>query len=159
MQRPPRPPHEPVLTRARGMLILIHGILIAAAAALGFWLIYRGQEENLGAASTAAFCIVAFSQLLFSFACRSLNHTLPELGLLTNPHLLGAMVVSAGLQVAVVLIPALEPIFAVKAPPGDNWWLIAALSLAPVSIVEISKLVLLAVRSSRSNVNGNRPTT
>ena len=152
MQRPPRPPREPVLTRSRGALILLHGVLIAAVASLGFWLIYRGQEENVPAASTTAFCIVAFSQLLFSLSCRSLSHTLPELGLFTNPHLLAAMAVSAGLQVAVVQIPALEPVFGVKSAPGENWWLIVGLSLAPVTVVEVSKLALLAVRSARGIV-------
>ena len=35
--RPPRPPREPVITRHGGMLILYHGTLIAAAAAIAFY--------------------------------------------------------------------------------------------------------------------------
>ena len=35
MRRPPRPPREPVITRRRGLLILFHGVLMAAVAAVG----------------------------------------------------------------------------------------------------------------------------
>ena len=79
MQRPPRPPREPVLTLHQGLSIAMYGAFIAAVAATGFWLVYRGKEENLSQARTAAFCILAFSQLLFSFACRTSRYTLPAL--------------------------------------------------------------------------------
>jgi len=150
MHRPPRPPREPVLTVRRAALILIHGVLVAAAAVAGFWLMYRGRAEQLDLARTTAFCIMAFSQLLFSFACRSDKYTLPQLGFFTNPHLLGAIVLSGLLQAAVVMVPVVRPVFEVhRSPGGYDWLLIGGLSLAPVTIVEGTKLLLAAIRRQR----------
>jgi Ca2+-transporting ATPase len=72
----------------------------------------------------------------------SSTSTLPQLGLFSNPWLLGAIAVSAFLQLAVVTLPILQPLFKV-APPDFAWqWLmIAALALAPVTVVEVAKLV------------------
>ena len=146
MQRPPRPPREPVLTMHHGASILINGVLIAAAAAAGFWLTYRGIDANLSQARTTSFCILAYSQLLFSFACRSSRYTLPELGIHTNPHLLAAIVLSALLQLGAVTLPFMQPLLEVSAGPIHGWLLILGLSLAPVSIVEIVKVVLAVAR-------------
>jgi len=150
MLRPPRPPREPVLTLRRGALILIQGTLIAAATAIGFWSVYRGRSEMLGHARTIAFCILAYSQLFFSFACRSERYTLPQLGLLTNPHLLAAIVISGFLQLSVVMVPAAQGVFEVVTNPGGEWLLVLGLSLAPVTLVEVGKLVIAATRPRAS---------
>ena len=143
MNRRPRPPRQPILTRTRTLALLLQGGLLAAAAILGFALSYRpGSEEDLWRARMIAFCISAFSQLAFSFACRSERYTLPQLGALTNLPLLGAIGASALLQLAVVMLPFTRRVFLGKAPDLSwEWGLIAALSLAPVSIVEIAKVV------------------
>jgi Ca2+-transporting ATPase len=83
--------------------------------------------------------------LLFSFACRSSRRTLPELGLLTNPHLLTAIAVSGLMQFGVVMLPIAQGVFEVGSSPGWDWLVVLGLALVPVSVVEISKLVLAAV--------------
>jgi Ca2+-transporting ATPase len=146
MQRPPRPPHEPVLTFRRGGLILFHGTLVVTATAIGFWLVYQNREQRLGQARTVAFCVLAYAQLFFSFACRSQRHTLPQLGLFTNPYLLAAILFSAGLQLGVVLLPFARPVFEVTTSlPREGWLLVFLLALAPVTVVEIGKLLMVAV--------------
>ena len=145
MTRPPRPPREPVITLHRGLLILTHGILMAAVALIGFWWVYQGNKENLMHAQTTAFCIVAFSQLFFSFSCRSLHLTMPELGVFTNKILLAAIGVSVVLQLGVVLVPFARPIFEVSDHPTVEWLLVFGLALVPVTIVEVAKLVMAAL--------------
>ena len=142
MTRPPRPPNQRVITRERGLLILYHGTLNAAVAATAFYIVYRGRLENLPAARTAAFCTLAFAQLCFSLGCRSFRYTLPQLGALSNRWLLGAIGVSACLQLGAVTLPFLQPVFKVDAA-GFTWeWLmIAALALTPVTVIELVKLV------------------
>lgn len=141
MQRPPRPPLEAVITRTRGLLILFHGVLIATVAALGFWLIYQGDEAHLGRARAVAFCVTAFSQLFFAIGCRSQRSTMPQLGLLTNPHLLGAIVISGLLQLSVVTLPFAQPVFEVATHLTHEWVLIGLLSVAPVTIIEVGKVL------------------
>jgi Ca2+-transporting ATPase len=148
MERPPRSPREQILDLRSGSLIVWQGILMAAAAAVGFWWVYDG-EDSLHVARTISFCILAFSQLFFSLACRSSRKTLPELGLLSNVYLLAAIAGSAALQFAVVSIPFLQPVFKASSPSWQQWGLIVLVSLAPVTVVEITKIGLWLVRGKR----------
>lgn len=142
MQRRPRPPHEPVITRSRGLLILSHGALMTAVAAIGFWLFYQGNATELPRARTAVFCILAFSQLFYSLSCRSLRYTMPELGLFSNPYLFGAIAVSVLAQLCAVTLPVARPVFEAVTQFGRDWLLIGILSLTPVTIIETAKLVI-----------------
>ena len=148
MQRPPRPAREPVITLARGMSILLHGTLIATAAALGFWWILdpAAGDDNLARARAVAFCITAYAQLAYSFACRSQRYTLLQLGLFSNPYLFGAIAISAVLQLLVVVLPFVQPVFKSEPLSAPDWLLVALLSLAPVTIIEVAKLVAAAWR-------------
>ncbi len=141
MKRRPRPPREPVITWERGATILVHGALIAVACAVGFWIEWQGKEERLPMARAVTFCIAAFSQLFFAVGCRSDTATAPARGLFTNPALVVAITISALLQLVVVTIPIAQPVFAVETHLGREWMLVFALSLVPVSLVELSKLV------------------
>jgi Ca2+-transporting ATPase len=142
MERPPRPPKERVITRAEGLRILWHGSLNAAVSGVAFYMIYRGHAENVPEARTAAFVTVALSQLFFSFGCRSFRYTLPQLGLFTNPWLSAAIAASIVLQIAVVTIPFVRPVFDVAPVPfAWEWGAIALLALTPVTVIEVTKLV------------------
>jgi len=141
MTHAPRPPHEAVITRKRGLLILFHGTLVAAVAALGFWVIYQGDESQLARTRTVTFCVATFSQLFFAIGCRSQRFTMPELGLFTNPHLLGAIVISGLLQLSVVTLSFAQPVFEVATHLTWEWILIGGLALTPVTIIEIVKIL------------------
>lgn len=118
---------------------------------MGFWVVYdaEGAEGNTERARTVAFCVMALAQLGFSFGCRSQRYTMPELGLLTNPALIGAIVVSGLLQLGVVLLPAAQPVFESARVLPWHWGLMAVLALAPVTIIEVAKLVWVLGRSRR----------
>lgn len=141
MCRAPRPANQPVITWRGGLRMLFHGALIAGAALAGFWHAYAGVESQLLAARSSAFCIMAFSQLAFSFACRSHEHTLPELGLFSNPALLGAIGLSAALQLAVVELPLAQSVFETIPHTLVQWTWTIGLALVPVTIVEVLKLL------------------
>ena len=140
MRRKPRRPGEPLIGWSDARRIATHGALSASAALVGFWVVWRGDDANLAAAQVVAFCVLGFAQLLYAFACRSREQTAIGLGLFTNRPLLGALVISAGLQLAVILIPFLHPLFGVEAyPTPREWALIACLSVLPAAIVELVK--------------------
>jgi Ca2+-transporting ATPase len=150
MRRPPRPPAEPLITRGRALKILYHGVLNAGVVAVAFYAVYRGREQSLPQARTAAFATLAFCQLVFSFACRSERYTLPQLGFFSNPWLLGAIGVSALLQAIVLTVPFLQPLFGVAPLPGAwHWLLVVLLALTPATFVEVTKLVKLGLTSRR----------
>jgi len=147
MQRPPRPPRERLITRSVGLRIVGQGMLMALTALVAFALTYHGEESQLADARTVAFTVMSLTQLLFAFACRSQRYTLPELGFLSNPYMLGAIVVSALMQITVVGVPLLRPVFEVVLPTTFEWEWILLLSLGPVTIVEGIKLAWKWLRS------------
>jgi Ca2+-transporting ATPase len=150
MQRQPRPPREPVITWRRGLLMLMHGTLVAASAAFGFWFVYQGAEANLPAARTTAFCITAYAQLFYAVSCRSFRYTMPELGFFTNPHLIGAIIISGLLQLSVVTLPFAQPVFEVATNLGPTWILILLLALAPVTVIEVAKIAMKLIQRANS---------
>ncbi|MBI1784498.1 cation-translocating P-type ATPase [Candidatus Sumerlaeota bacterium] len=144
MRRPPRPPREPVITRAHGLEMFIHGLLMGAACAAGFaWFYYGGPGDpvQLTRARTVTFCIMAYSELFYVFSCRSRYHTMPELGLFSNPALFGAVLISGLLQLSVVTLPYAEKVFETAAHFRSEWTVILVLSLTPVTIIEMTKLL------------------
>ncbi|HWE94590.1 MAG TPA: cation-translocating P-type ATPase [Tepidisphaeraceae bacterium] len=148
MERRPRPPREGVITLRRGLLMLFHGTLIAAMTITGFVIVRRLNPDSLDAARTVAFCILSYSQLFYSFACRSQRYTLPELGALTNPHLLGAIAISGLIQLAVFL-PFLRGVFHVTWLTWE-WPLVLLLALTPVTIIEVLKILRSAMKRMRA---------
>ena len=151
MKRKPRTPSEGVFTQKSAWLMTAYGALMASMSIAGFWLVYEKEAErgSLPEARAVAFCICAFTQLCFSFGCRSERYTMPELGAFTNAPLLGAIAISASLQMAVVLLPFTREVFVGgHFDFSRQWGLIAALALAPVTIVEMRKLILRKGRTA-----------
>jgi len=139
MERSPRPPREPVITRARGVLIVAHGVVVAAVCLVAFRWTWNGDAARLPHARTVTFCVAAFSQLFFAIGCRSDRQTALELGFFSNPWLLAAVAVSALLQVTVVSLPYAQGVFEVGAHLGRDWIPVLGLALVPVTAVESAK--------------------
>jgi Ca2+-transporting ATPase len=145
MGRPPRPPHEPIISVRGGVMMLVHGLLVAAVTALAFAVVHGGDDENLARARTVAFCTIAWSQLFFALACRSRHRTLWELGVLSNPHLMAAIAISSLLQLSVVLMPYARPVFESGASFAWEWALVFGLAPLPAAAVEAMKLLARAL--------------
>ena len=144
MQRAPRPPREPVITWRRGLYLVAAGALVALAGGVGFRLTYRGDATSLEHARTVTFCVMAYSQLFLAFASRSHRFTLPQLGFFTNPHLLGAILVSGLLQLAAVALPFSHDVFGTAWHPLWEWAAVFGLALVPVTVIEVTKLLVAA---------------
>ncbi|MDA1040199.1 MAG: HAD-IC family P-type ATPase, partial [Planctomycetota bacterium] len=140
MNRAPRPPKEPVITWRRGLMILFHGTLVAAVCLYAFWTSYRGDPANMPHARTFTFCVAAFAQLFFAIGCRSDRVTALSQGFFSNPWLLGAIVLSALLQLTVVMLPFAQPVFEVGSDLGRDWITVMLLALIPVTVIELAKL-------------------
>ena len=139
MCRRPRPAREPVVTWEHGRRILLHGSLLAAVMLIAFWAAYRGHADRLPHARAVTFCVAAFAQLFFAFACRSDRIPIWRQGLAGNPALSVAVAVSMLLQIAVVMLPFARPIFEIGGHLDVEWALVLAVSLVPLLVVEAGK--------------------
>ena len=150
MNRPPGTPEQAVLTKQTGLLILCHGLLIACVTLAGFWLVYQGAETQLVRARTVTFAVAAFSQLFFAFGCRSHRYTLPDLGVFSNRWLFCAVAVSVLLQLSIMTIPWSQKVFEVATLLPGEWLLVLLLSIVPVTVIELLKIVVFYRRRSRT---------
>jgi Ca2+-transporting ATPase len=145
MDRPPRRPDTSVISRRGWAIILAHGLLVAAVTAVAFGLGLRLHDQQT--AKTLAFCVLAYSQLFYAFACRSTRRTLFS-SLFGNPALLIGIGFSIVLQTSAVLAPGLREVFESSVLSPAQWILVLLLSLVPVTVAELSKLLVRRTKSA-----------
>ncbi|MBM3190225.1 MAG: cation-translocating P-type ATPase, partial [Chloroflexi bacterium] len=110
MKRPPHPPDESVLARGLGRYILWVGLLLGAVCLSAQW-IFSHTVEDARVWQTVVFTTLGLSQMGNALAVRSDRESLFRLGLLSNKPLLGAVVLTILLQLAVIYVPFLQHIF------------------------------------------------
>ena len=128
MRHPPYHPNENIFGRGMGRHIIWVGLLMSLLSlGVGYWYWHIGQANW----QTMVFATITFSQMAHVLAIRSGRDSLFRIGLLSNTPLLGAVVLTFVLQLAVVYVPFLQGFFnTVALSAGD-----LALSLAVSSLV------------------------
>jgi Ca2+-transporting ATPase len=147
MRRPPRPPSERIFSGGMWQHILWVGVFVSGISlASQAWAIERGVAYW----QTVVFTVLTISQLFHSLAVRSERESLFRIGILSNPAMLGAVLLALLLQLAVIYLPFLQPVFRTQAlPPADLAVCLALPSLTLVA-VEIEKLLVRRGRLYRS---------
>ena len=136
MRRPPRPAHESIFANGLWQHVVWVGLLIGAICiGIQAWAIGRGSEHW----QTMVFTALAFCQMYHVLAIRSERESTVAIGPFTNLPLLGAVALTVVLQLALVYIPALNPIFSTHPLTWDE---LAVSAAAPGLVfvgVEIEK--------------------
>jgi Ca2+-transporting ATPase len=117
MRRPPYHPRENIFGRRMGRDIIWIGLLMGLVSLLmGFWAWSTGNPTW----QTMVFTTLTLSQMGNALAIRSDRESLFSIGLLSNKPLLGAVLLTFVLQLAVVYVPFLQEIFkTVSLSPAD----------------------------------------
>jgi Ca2+-transporting ATPase len=98
-------------------------------------------NRGLAAWQTMVVSVMAFSQLAHALAIRSESESLFKQGLLSNKPLLGAVLFTVLLQLAVIYVPALNNLFSTQPlRPMELAWTLLAGSVILVA-VEIEKWI------------------
>jgi Ca2+-transporting ATPase len=139
MRRPPYEPQENIFGRGLGRDILWVGLLMALVS-LGVG--YGGWSHGNLAWQTMIFTTLVLSQLGNAIALRSERESLFTIGLFSNPAMLGTVLLTFGLQLAVVYVPLFQGIFNTQALSLSELVIGLVLSAAVFLGVEIEKLVL-----------------
>ena len=135
MQQPPRPPAQGILDPIRGRL-LVGGITTGLAAFASFLI---GESNSHATGQTMAFATLVFAQLAYVFAVRGASWFF-RAG--RNAALLGAVALSAILQIVILAVPAVGETFdVVGLSPGQVGWALA-LALVPFLAAEAFKAVM-----------------
>lgn len=113
--------------------------MLSAIALGAFAYSLYGLHQNVEQARTVAFTVLVIVQLVHAFNCRSDRWSLLQLGVGTNRTLLLAFFLSLGVQVAVLTVPVVQPIFKVVPVPAEDWVLMGALGTLPFVVMEAVK--------------------
>lgn len=141
MQQPPRKTEARLLESGRLWAIAGEGLLLAVIALSAFSLSLFIWQQPIDQARTVTFTVMVAAQLVHAFNCRSDRWSLFHVGVTSNRALLWAVAISLALQVSILTIPVMEPIFKVASLPIEDWELMVAMGLLPLAVVEGVKWV------------------
>jgi len=142
MKRQPHPPSESVLARGLGLYMILVGPLMGIVALMPELLNeFTGVTYDGGVWRTMVFSTLALAQMGNALAIRSDRLTLFQLGIFTNPALIGAVVLTFALQMAVIYVPFLQNIFDTTALSFGQLMLSLGLSTIVFIVVELVKWV------------------
>ncbi|NDP39699.1 MAG: cation-transporting P-type ATPase [Rhodoferax sp.] len=146
MQRPPRRPTEPLITKVLGFRIAYVSLLMVAVTFTVFeWELARGSSLEM--ARTAAVNMLVFGELVYLFNVRHFTASAFTRGILTgNPVALWMSVLLIGFQLLLTYAPALQQLFQTAALDGASWLVILGLGLLKFLAVEAEKAVLRRLR-------------
>jgi Ca2+-transporting ATPase len=114
MRRPPYPPTENIFARGVGRDILVIGLVMGLVSlGVGFW--YWRVDNPIW--QTMVFTTLTLSEMSYVMAIRSSRESLFSIGLMSNRALLGAVVGTTLLQIAVVYVPFAQGLFNTTALP------------------------------------------
>jgi len=140
MRRRPVPPNEPLLTR--GLLSRMALMTPTIAASTLLWFFYRtstGISASLVQSET--FTVLAVCQWFNVLNCRSESRSALRLSLLTNPWLLGGLVLGNVLHAAVIYWPPLSRLFHTVPIAVDQFLAIGAVGSIVLWVEELRKLI------------------
>lgn len=136
MQQSPRQAQARLLDGGRLWTIAGEGLMLAVIALSAFSYSLFVWQQPIDQARTVTFTVMVAAQLVHAFNCRSDCWSLFHVGVATNHALLWAVVASLVLQVGILTIPIVEPIFKVAPLPIEDWELMVAMGLLPLAVVE-----------------------
>jgi P-type Ca2+ transporter type 2C len=149
MQRKPRNSKKGFMTEGMIWRITYQGLMIGSIPLVAFIMGLREQGVVLG--QTMAFATLMFAELVHVRNMHSNTRFSFAINPLRNKPLIGAIVLSAGLALLVLLIPPFRDAFRLTAMDGRHWLTVILLSLVPIVVVDLFKL--LKINTTRDEKN------
>lgn len=139
MREPPRNPRESILGRKEWRTVILTGLLQAAVTLAAF--VWALKERNLDEARNLAFSVLVFGELLRAFSARDRVRPIWEVGVFSNPRLLGIVAISFAVQIGIHHIPAMQQLFQILPLSLLDCTLSILLGSVPLLVLELMKVV------------------
>ena len=141
MDRQPRNPNQPILTKHLVFRVCLVGLLLLASAfGLFQWELLHG--ESLAKARTVAVNVFVCCELFYLFNCRSLSYSMFKIGLFSNLWVIFGVFSMIVLQGLFTYWPPMQSLFGSEAIGIDEWLLIFSAGLIVYCTVGFEKLLL-----------------
>ena len=146
MDRPPRNPEEPIMTRGHWLAVIGYGLAITLSVLGAFALALTWRSMENQQAVTISFLALAFAQLWHVFNMRDRGLGLLDNDVTRNVYVWGALGLCVGLLLTAVYVPGLAHVLRLAKPGADGWVLVTGASIVPLVIGQILKQVDLKWR-------------
>jgi Ca2+-transporting ATPase len=141
MREPPRRSTSGLLTGRDWLGMAAVGGWMGGTAMIAYLAPLRSMDPLAGVHGRAiAFSLLALSPLFHAFNCRSATASIFKLRPVLPLTLVGAVVLSAGIHLTAVVVPALRPVFRTFSMSGSEWTILLALSASIIPAIELLKL-------------------
>lgn len=141
MDRPPRAPGSPIVSRGALIRIVVAGLLLLVSAFAVFeWALGNGMGEE--AARTAAVNVFMSVQIFYLFACRSLRRSLFTYDPFGNRIIVIGVAVVAVLQVLFTYASFMQTAFDTVAISGNVWLVILGIGAGAMVVMDLLGVVL-----------------
>jgi cation-transporting ATPase F len=138
MDRPPRDPHQPILTgHLVGRIVVVSTVVLVGAFGLFEW--QQAVGGSLEQARTLAVNAFVGAEIAYLFNCRSLERPVRQLGWLSNRPLVYGVLIMVALQLAFTYLPAMNAVFQTAPMTADGWAAVLALALSASGVVGLEK--------------------
>ncbi|MBN1261132.1 MAG: cation-translocating P-type ATPase [Anaerolineae bacterium] len=150
MDRPPRPPQEPVINREMISGVIVQTVAITATALFAYWrgmmyfapkMGFTTHADATHVAQTMAFVTLVLSELARAYTARSERYPLFKLGVFSNRFMQMAIGFSVVLLLVVVYVPFLQPIFNTIPLDLSEWLEMLPLIFLPSIAAEVQKSI------------------
>ncbi|MVX66060.1 HAD-IC family P-type ATPase [Clostridium chromiireducens] len=143
MKEKPRSINVPILNKSFAIEVIMEGLLISVVTMAAFHIgLYTGGAY---VASTMAFATLCLSRLLHGFNCRS-KESVFRIGLFTNRSIWFAVIIGFLLLLLVLTFKPLRGVFEVAPLSSGQISYIYGLSVIPLIVVQIYKLLFVKVQ-------------
>jgi Ca2+-transporting ATPase len=139
MQRPPRDPDEPIMTRYHWMLLGGYGMLITASVLGALALALTWLKLDTDRAVTISFLTLASAQLWHVFNMRDRGSDFFNNGIVRNPYIWGAVGLCIGLLLLAVYMPFLADLLSIARLNAKEWILALGMALIPWAVGQLLK--------------------
>lgn len=156
MQRAPRKPQTPLLTLP---LIMRTGLISLIMIAGSYWLYFyetKIEGESIERARTAVVNVIVMVEVAYLMSCRSLHHSLWQVGLFSNPLAwLGASAMIVA-QLLFTYWPVMNRLFHTVPLDQGAWLRIVLVALLSCVVVEFAKWIRHGRRAGKMGVLPSR---
>ncbi len=141
MQRPPRHPDEPIVTRP----VILRTALVAVMMMMGAFGAFLWELDvrggSLEQARTTVVNVIVMVGVFYLFNCRSLRRSVLAIGLFGNPWAFAGVAGAMAAQLAFTYTPFMNNLFHSAPIDGPAWLYVVGVGLATFLVVEVEKRV------------------
>jgi Ca2+-transporting ATPase len=149
MERKPRKPTESIFSRDVKVYLAGGSVLMTALLLTAFFMHTPWVNEfQLLEARTQLLTAMIVMELVVALSMRSLKYPLYKVGVFKNKYLWYAILSSFALQLVILYVPGLQPLFDVHTPELVDWAIAAGFGAIIFSTLEIGKYVTSRRRKS-----------